>query len=177
MPRTPSLIRIDLGLTSRADDTPLVDPDDPSTAALTPESFSRHCPRTRSTPEAAPIVGRKPKVPGGTSGWPKGIRPYQLRHTFAIDMLRSGADLGDVQGLLGHASIQTTRTFYAPILLSRLTSAVQRRNLGLDPGPSAVPSDVVPSGAAASVDLPSKTRKVVEVARTKKKAVSLRKRP
>lgn len=64
-------------------------------------------------------------------GWPDGVRPYDLRHTFAIDLLKSGADLGDVQGLLGHADIQTTRQFYAPILISRLTAAVKKRKLSL----------------------------------------------
>lgn len=64
-------------------------------------------------------------------GWPKGIRPYQLRHTFAIDHLLHGADLGDVQGLLGHKQIQTTRTHYGPILLARLLKQTKRRTLGL----------------------------------------------
>lgn len=53
-------------------------------------------------------------------GWPEGIRPYNLRHTFAIDLLLDGADLGDVQGFLGHKQIETTRKHYAPILLARL---------------------------------------------------------
>lgn len=65
------------------------------------------------------------------AGWPEGVRPYDLRHTFAIDLLLGGADLGDVQGLLGHADIQTTRQFYAPILVSRLTKAVRKRKLTL----------------------------------------------
>lgn len=65
------------------------------------------------------------------AGWPAGIRPYALRHTFAIDLLLNGTDLGDVQGLLGHADIQTTRQFYAPILVSRLTKAVKNRRLTL----------------------------------------------
>lgn len=65
------------------------------------------------------------------AGWPKGVRPYNLRHTFAIDLILGGADLGDVQGLLGHADIQTTRDFYAPILVSRLTKAIQKRRLKL----------------------------------------------
>ncbi len=65
------------------------------------------------------------------AGWPKGIPPKNLRHTFAIDLLLSGADLGDVQGLLGHADIQTTRQFYAPILVARLTKAIQKRRLRL----------------------------------------------
>lgn len=63
-------------------------------------------------------------------GWPAGVRPYALRHTFAIDLLRSGADLGDVQGLLGHRQIETTRTFYAPILTARLAETVRKRRIG-----------------------------------------------
>jgi integrase len=64
-------------------------------------------------------------------GWPKGIRPYTLRHTFAIDHLRAGTDIGDLQGLLGHRQLETTRKFYAPILVSRLTKAIGRRKLRL----------------------------------------------
>jgi integrase len=65
-------------------------------------------------------------------GWPEGIRPYACRHTFAIDLLLSGAaDLGDLQGLLGHKQIQTTRNFYAPVLVARLAKAVRTRRLKL----------------------------------------------
>lgn len=62
-------------------------------------------------------------------GWPAGVRPYNLRHTFAIDLLLKGADLGDVQGLLGHRQIETTRQHYAPILVARLKRAVRTRRL------------------------------------------------
>lgn len=92
---------------------------------------------TFSTPDLAKVLRRH--------GWPKGIRPYMLRHTFAIDLLLSGADLGDVQGLLGHQNIQTTRQFYAPILIARLKTTVQRRRLGLTVPATAVPAkDVAP---------------------------------
>lgn len=64
-------------------------------------------------------------------GWPTGVRPYNLRHTFAIDLLLGGAELGDVQGLLGHRQIETTRKFYAPILLARLKKASAGRRLRL----------------------------------------------
>lgn len=64
-------------------------------------------------------------------GWPKGIRPYVLRHTFAIDHLLAGTSLDDVQGLLGHKQIETTRKHYAPILLARLRKTVGRRKLRL----------------------------------------------
>lgn len=74
-------------------------------------------------------------------GWPAHVPPKNLRHTFAIDHLLAGTDIGDLQGLLGHANIQTTRTFYAPVLLSRLKGAVARRSLNLVPG-EAVPGKV-----------------------------------
>jgi integrase len=65
-------------------------------------------------------------------GWPTEVRPYALRHTFAIAHLLAGTDLGDVQGLLGHANIQTTRHHYAPVLLARLEAVRERRTLDLD---------------------------------------------
>jgi integrase len=65
-------------------------------------------------------------------GWPKGIRPYNLRHTFAIDHLLAGTDIGDLQGLLGHRQIETTRKFYGPILLARLKKATGGRRLRLE---------------------------------------------
>lgn len=63
-------------------------------------------------------------------GWPKDVRPYALRHTFAIDHLLAGTDIGDLQGLLGHAQIQTTRAHYAPILAGRLRKVTNRRTVG-----------------------------------------------
>lgn len=64
-------------------------------------------------------------------GWPTNIRPYTLRHTFAIDHLLAGTSIGDVQGLLGHRQIETTRKHYAPVLLARLRQTVSRRKLKL----------------------------------------------
>ena len=64
-------------------------------------------------------------------GWPKGVRPYNLRHTFAIDHLLAGTSIGDLQGLLGHAQIETTRKHYAPVLLALLKKTVGKRRLKL----------------------------------------------
>lgn len=64
-------------------------------------------------------------------GWPANVRPYNLRHTFAIDHLLAGTSLGDLQGLLGHAQIETTRRHYAPVLMALLKKTVGRRKLKL----------------------------------------------
>jgi integrase len=52
-------------------------------------------------------------------GWPKNIRPYNARHAIAFAALEAGADLGDVQGLLGHTQIETTRAYYGPLQAKR----------------------------------------------------------
>jgi integrase len=56
------------------------------------------------------------------AGFTAAVRPYNLRHEGAIFALEHGADLGDLQGLLGHTHIETTRRNYGP-----LADARQRR--------------------------------------------------
>jgi len=57
------------------------------------------------------------------NGWPKGIRPYTLRHSVGMALSAAQVDLGDIQAHMGHGSPTTTRAFYVPGLLRRQQAA------------------------------------------------------
>ena len=54
-----------------------------------------------------------------------GFTTYQIRHSFATALRRSGADLADIQSLYGHTNAKTT-AIYAPEQLEKQRQAVER---------------------------------------------------
>src|SRR5712692_5995770 len=54
------------------------------------------------------------------------FNPYKLRHSFATRFRRAGADIADVQAMLGHKSPKTTQR-YAEISMEKLVAALFSR--------------------------------------------------
>ncbi len=53
------------------------------------------------------LVQKYAKVAGIT----KQVTPHTMRHSYATDLLMSGADIRSVQAMLGHSSITTTQVY------------------------------------------------------------------
>jgi len=58
------------------------------------------------------------------AGWPKGIRPYNAKHTVAITLGEAGAEWEDIKDWFGHKDIKTTR-IYAGHILQRSRAVAQ----------------------------------------------------
>lgn len=63
---------------------------------------------TRLTPRS---VQRMIKKYAKLAGLATGITPKTLRHSFATDLLTAGAEVGNIQKMLGHKNISTTQIY------------------------------------------------------------------
>lgn len=76
-------------------------------ALFVKENFAKEGPLRLTTRSIERIV-KQYAIKAGIS---KKVTPHVLRHTFATDLLQSGADLRSVQAMLGHSSVTTTQIY------------------------------------------------------------------
>lgn len=110
------------------------------------DTYLAQAPAAMSDPLIRPLDGARRRLAVDTARglvtdtmWVAGVKTgpgvistHSLRHTMANDVLDSGADLRDVQELLGHASLQTTAIYARRrAALGRLRSAAGGRTYGV----------------------------------------------
>lgn len=69
---------------------------------------SKNAKDLRITPRSIERIVKKYAIQAGIT---RKVTPHIIRHSFATDLLESGADLRSVQALLGHQNIATTQVY------------------------------------------------------------------
>jgi site-specific recombinase XerD len=77
----------------------------------------------RLTTRSVQRIVKKYAIMAGIMG--KDVSPHTLRHSYATDLLRNGADIRSVQAMLGHSSVTTTQ-IYTHVTDSQLKDVHQR---------------------------------------------------
>ena len=83
-------------------------------------------------------VGRLVKKYTRRSGIFRNVSPHSLRHTFATHLLDAGADIREIQEMLGHASLSTTQR-YTHLTIGKLMEVYDKahpRSFKKTPSPS-----------------------------------------
>lgn len=70
-------------------------------------------------------LGRFVETYASRAGLHRHATPHTLRHTFATHLLDNGLDLRSVQGMLGHANLQTTQ-IYTHVSIERLRAIYEK---------------------------------------------------
>ncbi len=85
----------------------------------------------RGFPMLPNFVSKKFKKDSETLSFNKAFHFHSLRHTIATWLVQSGANIYQVQKLLGHSSVKTIE-IYSHLVASELHSTVNRINLPLN---------------------------------------------
>lgn len=98
------------------------------------------------------MIERRTRAWGRRANIADRVTPHRFRHTFGTELLEKGADLRQVQELMGHADISTT-AIYTEVTASRLRSAVNllSRRREHVPHSDSEPARNAPGDASAGV--------------------------